>query len=99
MWIPNPNISSDPLGSFLLPRRHPLGRNITIDARRGGGAPHEILFGEMTIEPTMLRNDGSKIVFPDITPVGIDNGLATLTNVDPSPSGPEPAWAYKATFR
>lgn len=74
-----------------------MGRNITVDARRGGGAPHEILFGDITIEPTMLRNDGNKIVYPGETTVGVANGLATLVNVDPSPITSNPAWAYRVT--
>ncbi|EMQ98335.1 sialidase family protein [Paeniglutamicibacter gangotriensis] len=76
-----------------------MGRNIEIDARRGGGAPHEILFGEVTIEATAMRQDGTKTVFPAPTTIGISNGVAVLENVDVSPAGPEPAWAYRMTFR
>lgn len=76
-----------------------MGRNIEIDARRGGGAAHEILFGDVTIQATALHQDGTKTVFPDDTTIGISNGLAVLENVDVSPAGPEPAWAYKMTFR
>lgn len=76
-----------------------MGRNIEIDARRGGGAAHEILFGDVTIQATALHQDGTKTVFPDDTTIGISNGLAVLENVDVSPAGPDPAWAYKMTFR
>lgn len=76
-----------------------MGRNIEIDARRGGGAAHEILFGEVTIEATALRQDGTKTVFPAPTTIGISNGTAVLENVDVSPAGPEPTWAYRMTFR
>lgn len=76
-----------------------MGRNIEIDARLGGGAAHEILFGEVTIEATAMHGDTTKTVFPGPKTYGISNGLAVLENVDVSPDGPEPAWAYRMTFR
>ncbi|NKG22395.1 hypothetical protein [Paeniglutamicibacter terrestris] len=76
-----------------------MGRNIEIDGRLGGGAAHEILFGEVTIESTALRQEGTKTVFPGPKTYGISNGLATLVDVDVSPAGPEPEWAYRVTFR
>lgn len=76
-----------------------MGRNIEIDARLGGGAAHEILFGEVTIEATAMHQDGTKTVFPGPKTYGISNGVAVLENVDVSPAGPVPAWAYRLTFR
>jgi hypothetical protein len=76
-----------------------LGRNIEIDARLGGGAAHEILFGEVTIEATAMHQEGAKTVFPGPKTYGISNGVTVLENVDVSPAGPVPAWAYRVTFR
>lgn len=76
-----------------------MGRNITVDARIGGGDVREILFGEITIEPTSLRHDGSTTVLPVATRVGLSNGKATMLNIAVSPDGPEPDWAYKVTLK
>lgn len=76
-----------------------MGRNISVEARRGGGGAHEILFGEVSIEGTTLRKDGNVTVFPAPYTVGIANGRTVLEDVQPSPEGPEPAWAYRVTFR
>jgi len=76
-----------------------VGRNINIDARGGGASPYDIFFGDVEYEPTILRHDGAVTVFPIKKVVGIANGKTTLRDVAPSPAGPEPAWAYRVTFR
>ena len=76
-----------------------MGRNVVVEPRTGGAAAHEVTFGEIEIEPTLLRQDGDITVLPEPTKAGIANGRAVLEDVAVSPAGPNPAWAYKVTIR
>lgn len=76
-----------------------MGRDIIGDLRVGGASSAEVLRGTISIEPTMLRRDGAKTVLPEPSVTAVSNGVFILENVDASPDGPEPEWAYKMVIR
>lgn len=75
-----------------------MGRIVNLDLRKGGASAQDILFGEVEVQPTMLRHDGAVTVLPAPTQAGLSAGLASL-DLAVSPDGPEPEWAYKVVIR
>ncbi|MGO2411590.1 hypothetical protein ACTXIU_13375 [Glutamicibacter arilaitensis] len=76
-----------------------MGRPVLINTRVGGGSSTEIMFGEATLEPTMMHPRGSATVFPAPTVVGIANGVAFFDDVDTTATGPTPEWVYRLRVR
>jgi hypothetical protein len=75
--------------------------DIYISARRGAGAPAEILYGTVTFKPTLAHSRSTSIVLPAPTTFDLVDGEVVATNVQPTP---EPVagqieWAYEVTFR
>ena len=74
--------------------------DIYISARRGAGAPAEILYGTVTFKPTLAHSRSTSIVLPAPTTFDLVDGELVATNVQPTP---EPVdgqieWAYEVTF-
>lgn len=76
-----------------------MGRNVVINALVGGASISEILHGEVELEPTMLRLESTSVIYPSFTKQALNGGKTIFVNVEPSPAGPEPAWAYRVTVR
>lgn len=75
--------------------------DIYISARRGAGAPAEILYGTVTFKPTLAHSRSTSIVLPAPTTFDLVDGEVVATNVQPTP---EPVagqieWAYEVTFK
>lgn len=75
--------------------------DILVDARRGGGAPAEILFGTVTFKPTLAHQRGTSIVLPAPTTFDLVNGTVVATNIQPTPApvGGKIEWGYEVTFK
>lgn len=69
--------------------------NITFDIRQGGGT--EPLVGGVTFTPTRTNYKAPYVTMPQPQTIGLHNGKGTMYNVDPTPTGVAPAWAYTAT--
>lgn len=76
-----------------------MARTINFDFSKGGGSNLEFLIGTLLFEPTHTHDVGARRVMPAPTVVGVSNGKATLTDVEPSPAGVAPPWAYKVTVQ
>lgn len=75
--------------------------DIFISARRGAGAPAEILYGTVTFKPTLAHSRSTSLVLPAPTTYDLVSGQVVATNVQPTP---EPVagqieWAYEVTFK
>lgn len=75
--------------------------DIYVSARRGAGAPAEILYGTVTFKPTLAHSRSTSIVLPAPTTFDLIDGEVVATNVQPTP---EPVdgqieWAYEVTFK
>lgn len=73
--------------------------NIQFDMRVGTGAPAEVMYGEVLIEATAGHNNGDAFVLPAPTTVTLINGLGVAPNVQESPAGDNPGWAYKVLIK
>ena len=75
--------------------------DIFISARRGAGAPAEILYGTVTFKPTLAHSRSTSIVLPAPTTFDLVNGEVVATNVQPTPEPVEGKieWAYEVTFK
>lgn len=76
-----------------------MGRQVTINARAGGGSPAEFLLGQATLEPTAIHANGQATVFPEPSEATVKNGVAVFKDVQTSPDGPMPDWCYRLTVR
>lgn len=72
-----------------------MARTINFNFSKGGGSDLEFMVGTISLEPTMIHDVGSRRILPTPTIVGVSNGLATMPNIEPSPEGIRPDWAYK----
>lgn len=74
-----------------------MARSVVFDFRRGSGAPTEIMFGTVTIKPSMMFFTGSSAVLPSPSSADLIAGKATVANVAPSPNpvGGTVEWAYE----
>ena len=75
--------------------------NIFISARKGGGAPLDMLHGTVSFKPTLAHPRADAFVLPKATVYDLIDGQVTATNVQPTP---EPVdglieWAYEVTFK
>ena len=75
--------------------------DIFISARRGGGAPAEMLYGTVTFKPTLAHSRSTSIVLPAPTTFDLVDGEVVAHNIQPTP---EPVdgqieWAYEVTFK
>ncbi|GAA3681938.1 hypothetical protein GCM10023081_20040 [Arthrobacter ginkgonis] len=75
-----------------------MAHAIPFDLRSGTGVPASFITGTIEVEPTAMHTSGTALVLPEPTKVGITAGTATL-DLEPSPEGEDPAWAYKVTIR
>jgi hypothetical protein len=75
--------------------------NIFISARRGAGAPAEILYGTVTFKPTLAHSRSTSIVLPAPTTFDLVDGEVVATNVQPTPDpvAGQIEWAYEVTFK
>lgn len=75
--------------------------DIFISARRGAGAPAEILYGTVTFKPTLAHSRSTSIVLPAPTTFDLVDGEVVATNVQPTPEPVEGKieWAYEVTFK
>lgn len=78
-----------------------MARSINFDFRRGGGSTVEVMYGEVTLEPTIMHSVGTSAVIPAPTKFDLIAGKATATNVAPSPDPVDGkvAWAYKVSVK
>lgn len=76
-----------------------MARNVVFDFRKGSGANTEIMFGEVSMTPTMMHSVGTSAVIPAPTTADLVNGKATMPNVAPSPDpvAGQVEWAYKVS--
>lgn len=74
-----------------------MARNVEFNFRKGGGSSVELMFGAVSLQPTMLHSVGTSAVIPAPSKFDLIAGLATATNVAPSPDPVDGkvAWAYK----
>lgn len=75
-----------------------MGRIVTVNARKGGGVSMDTVVGTVEVTPTRMYESGIYTILDAPTVYGISNGVAELDLV-PSPSGDDPAWAYRVTIR
>ena len=75
--------------------------DILISARRGGGAPAEILYGTVTFKPTIAHTRATSIVLPAPTTFDLVNGEVVATNIQPTPApvAGKIEWGYEVTFK
>lgn len=75
--------------------------DIFISARRGAGAPAEILYGTVTFKPTLAHSRSTSIVLPAPTTFDLVDGEVVATNVQPTPTpvAGQIEWAYEVTFK
>lgn len=73
-----------------------MARNVRFELRRGAGSSLEVLYGRVSLRPTMMHNVASSVVLPAITTFDLVNGIAIATNVAPSPDPVDGMveWAY-----
>lgn len=71
-----------------------MSRNILLDLRVGGGSTPEVLYGEVSLEPTAMHTSGTALVLPAPTTVSLIDGQATIPDVLESPTGDNPTWGY-----
>lgn len=78
-----------------------IARNVKFEFRRGAGSSLEILFGKVTLTPTLNHTVGTSVVLPAPTSYDLINGVAIATNVAPSPAlvGGVASWAYKVVVK
>lgn len=78
-----------------------IARNVRFDLKRGAGSSLEILFGKVTLTPTLNHTVGTSVVLPAPTSYDLINGVAIATNVAPSPApvGGVASWAYKVVVK
>lgn len=73
-----------------------MARNVRFELRRGAGSPLEVLFGKVSLTPTMQHSVATSVVLPAPTTFDLINGIAVATNVAPSPApvAGTVEWAY-----
>lgn len=73
-----------------------MARNVRFELRRGAGSPLEVLYGKVSLTPTMQHSVSSAVVLPAPSTFDLINGVAIATNVSPSPDPVEGMveWAY-----
>lgn len=78
-----------------------MARTINFEFRKGSGAPVEIMFGEVTLTPTLMHSVGTSAVIPAPTKADLVDGKATMPNVAPSPEpvAGQVEWAYKVVVK
>lgn len=79
-----------------------MARDVVMNFRRGAGSSLEVLFGEVSMSPTILHNVGTgATVLPAPTKRDLINGSTTFVGVIPTPAPVDGmvAWAYKVVAR
>lgn len=73
-----------------------MARNVKFDIRRGAGSPLEVLYGKVSLTPTLKHTVSTATVLPAPTTYDLINGVAIATNVAPSPAAVDGKveWAY-----
>lgn len=76
--------------------------NIIFDFKRGGAGVAEILYGTVTMKPTLAHARGTSFVLPAPTTWDLIDGKATATNIQASPvpnAENEIEWGYVVTAK
>lgn len=75
--------------------------DILFDVRRGGGASVELLFGTVTLKPTLAHARATSIVLPAPTTYDLIDGQVVVQNVQPTPAPVDGQieWALEVTFK
>lgn len=76
--------------------------NIIFDFKRGGAGVAEILYGTVTMKPTLAHARGTSFVLPAPTTWDLIDGKATATNIQASPvpnTENEIEWGYVVTAK
>lgn len=78
-----------------------MARTINFEFRKGSGAPVEIMFGEVTLTPTLMHSVGTSAVIPAPTKADLVDGKASMPNVAPTPApvAGQVEWAYKVVVK
>lgn len=75
--------------------------NIKFSFLRGSGSNLEILYGKVSIKPTLAHARGTSFVLPQESSYDLVNGVATATDVQPTPApvGGTIEWGYQITVQ